>query len=161
MNPKLQELYDKIPKVKCPQGCTKCCGPVGACPSEAKKLGLKKPYTDWDEEFYCQFRTEEGCSVYENRPFTCRLFGTGCCVMNCPIISNQGTLNMLQEKAFLAEYFIIQTMEGEKFDVLMNEEFIEAQIQREMLAQFKTKKQAENVRKFHKEISKHETANRT
>jgi len=83
---RLDALYAKVKKTHCTKGCTKCCGPVPMMGVEAKRLGLKQNYTKWDKDFRCQFASEDGCSVYENRPFVCRVFGTDTTSpISCPI----------------------------------------------------------------------------
>lgn len=73
---RLDELYSQIPKFKCIEGCTDCCGPVPANPEESKRIG-KKPGVFYDEHgLLCEFAKDGGCSVYENRPLVCRIFGT-------------------------------------------------------------------------------------
>lgn len=68
----MQKLYDKIPASVCKKGCFDCCGNVVQfAPEELSRAGeyaLKNGK--------CVFLTDKGCSIYENRPFVCRLFGT-------------------------------------------------------------------------------------
>ena len=75
----IEELYAKIPKFKCKPGCNKCCGPVPIVFEEAIKLQLNAksltiPFNIGNLK--CDYESEKGCKVYENRPFLCRLFGT-------------------------------------------------------------------------------------
>ena len=73
-----RNLYRKIPEFQCKPGCSDCCGPVPVSEYEAKRLGITgfmtptKPGT-----LTCAFVGEDGCcTVYEKRPFLCRLFGS-------------------------------------------------------------------------------------
>jgi Fe-S-cluster containining protein len=112
-------LYDKIPEVQCPDGCTKCCGPVEVTLEEAKRMGIgNRRCTRYDEGFNCEFKTSTGCSVYENRPFVCRLFGTGKygTTMGCKIRQEagmpNGPLDNNQTWDLLVENFEIMKKEG-------------------------------------------------
>lgn len=69
----LERLYRLLPKIDCPPGCTKCCGPIWMSKSERCKL----PETqDDDKHYWCPFAKDgKGCSEYENRPMICRIFG--------------------------------------------------------------------------------------
>jgi len=74
---KHRALYKQIPTFKCRTGCTDCCGPVPVTEWEAERLGIAgktltptKPGT-----LACLFSTEDGCSVYDKRPYMCRAFG--------------------------------------------------------------------------------------
>lgn len=67
---KLTKLYKKIPKFTCIEGCTDCCGPVPWSKSEWEAIkdkrsavGINCPYAN------------NGCDIYDQRPFMCRLFG--------------------------------------------------------------------------------------
>lgn len=76
----LQEIYKEIPEViGCKKGCNDCCGIVPVSPSEKAILGIENELTGSKENiekgcFNCQFSGLNGCNVYENRPFMCRLF---------------------------------------------------------------------------------------
>jgi Fe-S-cluster containining protein len=86
----LNKIYKKIPKFKCPPGCSACCGPVPLCSKEVLILkeivkdnpdksiseGLDSFVTPIDSKMNCKFSSIKGCTVYENRPFMCRLYGT-------------------------------------------------------------------------------------
>ena len=73
----LKALYEAVPATVCPSGCGKCCGPVPVTPEEAAALGLPEgtTITPTDVNLSCSFLTPEGCSVYDRRPFMCRIFG--------------------------------------------------------------------------------------
>lgn len=81
-------IYREIPKTSsCKDGCHACCGPVpwsreelaavqGDLPSVyesvqiGEKVALQNPLTGM-----CVFLGKAGCTVYERRPFMCRIFG--------------------------------------------------------------------------------------
>lgn len=71
-------IYAKIPQMKCKEGCSDCCGPVPVTEWEAKRLGISGPLTPTKPgTIECAFVGERGeCTVYDKRPFMCRLFGT-------------------------------------------------------------------------------------
>ena len=70
----IQKLYDKIPSFHCKEGCTRCCENWVQCAREEdQRCGGFTYETD-----RCSKLVEGvGCSVYENRPFLCRLFASG------------------------------------------------------------------------------------
>lgn len=70
-NTAIQRLYDQIPSFKCKPGCTDCCGPIVFSKSEWEDVPDKKNATNID----CPYIQKGHCSIYENRPFICRLFG--------------------------------------------------------------------------------------
>ena len=67
----LEKLYAQIPTFDCKPGCSECCGVVPVSGIEAESLPpiVEKKGKD------CQFISPFGCTVYENRPLMCRLFG--------------------------------------------------------------------------------------
>ena len=84
---KLSKLYAKIPEVKgCQKGCSDCCGPVPMSSAEAGKVRhLLRPEVYIVGDFVtptkpncmdCAYSTPKGCSIYADRPFMCRLFGS-------------------------------------------------------------------------------------
>lgn len=71
---KLHAIYKQIPTVKCKEGCSECCGIVPFLDIEWNKLdNPKKP---WFTGTTCNFLKDGKCSIYDNRPFMCRLFAT-------------------------------------------------------------------------------------
>jgi len=80
----LDALYREIPAFECVDGCTACCGPVPFSEIEAERVGLEQ--IEGSTELTCPFVEDGGCSVYEHRPFICRLFGTAPQVpaLHCP-----------------------------------------------------------------------------
>lgn len=74
----LQELYDRVPKMADCRGlCADSCGPIEASVRERERIERR---TDRKLEARCgscSMLTPLGrCSVYEDRPMICRLFGT-------------------------------------------------------------------------------------
>jgi Fe-S-cluster containining protein len=68
----LERLYAEIPYMECKEGCHDCCGIVPFSKEEWEAVEPKLKATD----IHCPYISDEGCAIYENRPFMCRLFGT-------------------------------------------------------------------------------------
>jgi Fe-S-cluster containining protein len=103
----LEKLYGMVPDCPpCISGCNKCCGPVMMLPVEARRLGLSEPITPTDENMKCLFSVGGRCSVYDKRPFTCRVFNaTPSCPMNCPEMKDHGSLPIEQVNMMFTLYF--------------------------------------------------------
>ena len=69
-----QQLYKKIPRFECIEGCTDCCGPVPWTDHELKRAGLTAPPPEREDKS-CGF-ANKGCAIHAARPLMCRLFGT-------------------------------------------------------------------------------------
>ncbi|CAM2872971.1 YkgJ family cysteine cluster protein [Moritella viscosa] len=74
----LARLRKQIPTFECTPGCHDCCGPVTTSAEEMSRLPYK---TDAEhdaalDEYNCVHLGPKGCTVYEERPLICRLFGT-------------------------------------------------------------------------------------
>ena len=75
---KIRFFRRHIPEFACIPGCHDCCGPVMASPEEMSRLPVKsetehaEALANWD----CPHLAESGCTVYDERPLICRLFGT-------------------------------------------------------------------------------------
>lgn len=94
----LRMLYRELPAMACRPGCSDCCGPVPWSPAEWARVAdepaaLTARRVPMDnatvaaapDQLKCPFATAEGCSVYDRRPFICRLFGTAKDVrLTCP-----------------------------------------------------------------------------
>ncbi|HAS8538280.1 TPA: hypothetical protein I7730_00510 [Vibrio vulnificus] len=77
---KHKDLYGEIPHSEgCHTGCNACCGPVPITPFEAKELGLSENETTTPFNpitLMCSFSSNDGCKVYDKRPFMCRVFSS-------------------------------------------------------------------------------------
>jgi len=74
----VRTLRQQIPSFECVPGCHDCCGPVTTSPEEMSRLP-RKTRAEQDaamEELNCVHLGPNGCTVYEERPLICRLFGT-------------------------------------------------------------------------------------
>ncbi len=71
-------LREQIPVFKCVPGCHDCCGPVTTSSEEMSRLPVKSDAAHEAalQEYNCVHLGPKGCTVYEERPLICRLFGT-------------------------------------------------------------------------------------
>lgn len=72
----LERIYAKIPDVHCKGLCWHTCGPIAALPIEIARMEMRSGaafYTRPDNT--CPYLVERRCSVYNLRPFLCRLYG--------------------------------------------------------------------------------------
>ena len=75
---KLRELYDRVPVIKCQGLCQECCGLVRATAGEVRimqRVSGKQHALDIDT-FRCGYLHQGQCTVYNDRPLVCRLWGT-------------------------------------------------------------------------------------
>ena len=75
---KIRFLREQIPGFECVPGCHDCCGPVTTSAEEMARLPRK---TAAEQEaalahLDCVHLGPQGCTVYDERPLICRLFGT-------------------------------------------------------------------------------------
>jgi hypothetical protein len=68
-----KQLCDKIPLMACKAGCSDCCGLVLFSKSEWKRIQGERQKQAAIED--CEYLHGNHCSIYEQRPFLCRLFG--------------------------------------------------------------------------------------
>ena len=71
-HPKIEKLYKQIPSFKCKPGCADCCGIIPWARSEWESLPAKKEAISTDCPYIGK---DDNCSIYEQRPYMCRLFG--------------------------------------------------------------------------------------
>ncbi|WP_296260781.1 MULTISPECIES: YkgJ family cysteine cluster protein [unclassified Pseudomonas] len=82
---KIRDLRRQIPSFACVPGCHDCCGPVTTSSEEMARLP-RKTAAQQDaalNELNCVHLGPDGCTVYEERPLICRLFGTTA-TLPCP-----------------------------------------------------------------------------
>ena len=75
-NSAIKRVYRSLPNVNCKGLCAESCGPILYSEAEAKRMrerGVTPP--TWDDTATCTALKNNRCSIYENRPFICRLFG--------------------------------------------------------------------------------------
>ena len=75
---KIDQLRLQIPSFACVPGCHDCCGPVTASSEEMSRLPVKSDaeHEAALAEYNCVHLGPQGCTVYDQRPLICRLFGT-------------------------------------------------------------------------------------
>ncbi|HEX8596280.1 MAG TPA: YkgJ family cysteine cluster protein [Pseudomonas sp.] len=75
---KIRSLRQQIPSFECVPGCHDCCGPVTTSPEEMARLPRKTAAEQEAamDELNCVHLGPNGCTVYDERPLICRLFGT-------------------------------------------------------------------------------------
>ncbi|MET3453783.1 YkgJ family cysteine cluster protein [Pseudomonas kilonensis] len=82
---KIRTLRQQIPTFECVPGCHDCCGPVTTSPEEMARLP-RKTRAEQDaalKALDCVHLGPNGCTVYDERPLICRLFGTTA-TLPCP-----------------------------------------------------------------------------
>lgn len=81
---------DCIPEFDCVDGCHECCGVVPFNAAEKSKAEAKMTLLSWQKfddsswvataalqhPFSCPFLGNKGCTIYDDRPMICRLFGS-------------------------------------------------------------------------------------
>ncbi|MDF1763587.1 MAG: YkgJ family cysteine cluster protein [Oleibacter sp.] len=74
----IARLRERIPTFECVEGCHDCCGPVTTSSEEMSRLPVKSDaeHEAALEHLNCVHLGPKGCTVYDERPLICRLFGT-------------------------------------------------------------------------------------
>lgn len=111
----IQRLYEKIPSFSCKEGCTDCCDNwIQFAPEEEERCGG----FDCKESACPKLDPKRGCTVYENRPFICRLFAS-CTPLPCPHgYGPEHPLTKEETDALLKEYLRLrkEQLHGSKSD---------------------------------------------
>ncbi len=81
----LADIYERIPEVRCKGLCQDSCGPIAMSVEEDARLrarGVEIPpmagaveAIQRGEDYYCPALQDGRCSVYDDRPTICRLWG--------------------------------------------------------------------------------------
>ena len=81
----MEELWDRIPRVRCKGLCQDSCGPIAMSMAEQERIRARgydiPPMADAlaalarGEDYYCPALVQGRCAVYEDRPTICRLWG--------------------------------------------------------------------------------------
>lgn len=75
----LQDIFDEIPGVDCKGKCSESCGPIAYSNAEARRIkeAGETPPEPRSETLECDklIPLIKKCSIYEDRPIICRLFG--------------------------------------------------------------------------------------
>ena len=94
---KIDHLRQNIPSFACVPGCHDCCGPVTASSEEMARLPVKSD-AEHDAalaELNCVHLGPNGCTVYDQRPLICRLFGT---TPSLPCPNGRGPEQMIEPR---------------------------------------------------------------
>jgi len=79
MSVDIEQLRQRIPGMRCVPGCVACCNHVPWSKDEKERMLARWPEksSNWYNvhSLKCPFVTEDGCSIHEERPITCRMFG--------------------------------------------------------------------------------------
>jgi Fe-S-cluster containining protein len=77
---RLQRIYAAIPGINCKGLCQESCGSIGMTNLEqdiiARKHGRDLPLLEIFDDLCPALSPEGRCTVYDDRPFICRLWGT-------------------------------------------------------------------------------------
>ena len=83
--PTLEDVWARIPPLECKGLCQESCGPIAMSNLEAARIrarGQEIPplaeglaAVERGEDYNCPALVDGGCSVYEDRPTVCRLWG--------------------------------------------------------------------------------------
>lgn len=109
----LRKLYKKIPNCHCKGLCFETCGVVIFSNSEMERVKEKAEWKEYEfgfipisnEGLTCAFLKDSRCSIYEDRPFFCRIYGASQklkCEFGC-----KPTLNREKELEISKKYFNI------------------------------------------------------
>lgn len=69
----VHSIYAQIPDVNCKGLCQECCGPVLMSKTERKLIKVEVAHDP--ETLTCNQLVDGRCSIYEDRPLVCRLWG--------------------------------------------------------------------------------------
>jgi hypothetical protein len=105
---KILDLYARIPAFDCLKGCTACCGIVPFSKSEWTRVAEPKKGKGID----CPYVQDGRCSIYEDRPFMCRIFGTVESLL-CPKGCGPEILLSAGEGRMLTSFYRIEMREEE------------------------------------------------
>ncbi len=76
---RLEELYSRIPEIRCRKKCHGACGPIGLFPAEVARieaaLGMRFPAVDMHTLTCPMLTAGNRCGIYPLRPLVCRLYG--------------------------------------------------------------------------------------
>lgn len=120
----LKKIYKRIPDCHCKGLCTQACGPVMFSATERAKVeslapngwedfqaGTYMPVRDEPDDLTCPFLQDDKCSIYDDRPLICRMYGSAeklQCEHGC-----KPTVSVKKEAEIRDEYFQLIQMEGD------------------------------------------------
>lgn len=100
-----EEIYAKLPPTRCSDTCYKCCtNIVQFSRSEEEAMGGY----EWNGK--CSHLVDGKCSIYENRPFVCRIFGASV-LFECEGCTCDEPLGEEETKELVHEYISMKKRE--------------------------------------------------
>jgi hypothetical protein len=76
MRDSIVRIYSEVPEVNCKGLCHRACGPIEMSVFEKKAIVEKHGnLPSVDHNLTCSKLIEKRCSIYEDRPLICRLYG--------------------------------------------------------------------------------------
>lgn len=121
----LKKIYKRVPDCHCKGLCVQACGPVPFSATERAKVeslaphgwidwenpvGTYIPVSDENSDLICPFLQQGKCSIYDDRPLVCRMYGAAeklQCEHGC-----KPTVSVQKEAEIRNEYFRLIQMEG-------------------------------------------------
>ena len=101
----IKALYEKIPSSTCKKGCSECCtNMIQFAPSEEKTMG------GYEYNGVCSHLKNGRCTIYENRPFICRIFGTSE-ILKCDDCVPERYLNQAETLELVHKYNVLKRTE--------------------------------------------------
>jgi Fe-S-cluster containining protein len=101
----VQDLYDSVPDVNCKGLCHQACRDIGPQITAEEKDRLAARGVDIEKhDDGCPALVDKRCSVYEDRPLICRLFGATKrmrCPWGCEPVEGQRRLTDAEEQEIL------------------------------------------------------------
>lgn len=80
----IKRIYRSLPQVNCKGKCAEACGPILFSKAEEDRWRRRRiDPPSFDTEATCTKLAHGRCTIYENRPYICRLFGV-IQAMRCP-----------------------------------------------------------------------------
>ena len=83
---RIEDLWAKVPDIRCKGLCTQSCGPIDCSPHERQRVKVRHGFTiptieDASMDIaggrvkMCRALKDGRCSIYEDRPLICRIWG--------------------------------------------------------------------------------------
>lgn len=74
---RIVQIYRELPELVCKGLCSATCGPIVMSKAESEHITAKYGSAPtWDDSLTCSKLVDGRCSIYEDRPLICRLWGT-------------------------------------------------------------------------------------
>ena len=107
----IKKIRKMIPDFDCLPGCSGCCGPISMSEWEAKQIDYIEIDLEGDN-IGCPYLKDNRCSIYNDRPIICRLFGT-IQILTCPHgCAPEKMLTALEEINLIKEWIKLPLMKS-------------------------------------------------